>query len=95
MKTGLPSFQILGPRERVASAVAALTCCVGTVGAIVLCFYSDAPETWSLPTPKLMADVARCELQRSRTARDQCKQPLATQGLAREPNYARLAIPDH
>lgn len=95
MKTGLPSFQILGPRERVASAAAALTCCVGTVGAIVLCFYSDAPDTGRLPAPELMADVARCELQRSGTARDQCKQRLAAQDLAPEPNYARLAIPDH
>ena len=72
-------------------AIAAATCTVGIIGAIVLCFNSASREAWLIATPDLMASMARCESQPTRSRQVQCKQSVIATRLAPDLHFAQLA----
>lgn len=91
MKLYTARFRIVKRRERAACAVAAATCTVGIVGALLLCFNAASPDTWLVATPELMTDVARCDAQKSRAEQTQCKQSMVAMRLAPDPQLVQLA----
>jgi hypothetical protein len=82
MTTDSPSCQTTGPHERLMAAITALTTSVGIAGALVLCFDTASPAQWEVPTPGLLAQLARCEQQRLRNGQDECRRQVATAARA-------------
>ncbi|MBL8352080.1 MAG: hypothetical protein JNL87_17425 [Burkholderiaceae bacterium] len=85
------SFQTTRPRERLMAAVAALTTSAGITGALVMCFDTASPDRWLVPDDLLLSQVARCEQQASRKAKDDCKRQLVAAHLARGKQPIQLA----
>lgn len=85
------SFRTTSPRDRVMATVAALTTSVAINGAVLLCFDSASPDQWLAPTPTVLARMARCDLNPSRQAQDDCKRQLVASRLAPDPQNLQLA----
>ena len=85
------SFRTTPRRERVMATVAALTASVAINGAVLLCFDSASPDQWLAPTPAVLERLARCDLNPSRRAQDDCKQQLVATRLAPDQQSLQLA----
>lgn len=91
MNADTASFRIVRRSERIACAVAGLTCSAGIFCAIVLCFNAVSPDTWLLPTPALTASLAQCDRQPSRAAQTECKKRVIAMNLTPDAQLAQLA----
>lgn len=85
------SFRTTSRRDRVMATVAALTASAAINGAVLLCFDSASPDQWLAPTPAVLARMARCDLNPSRQAQDDCKQQIVASRLAPDPQSLQLA----
>lgn len=76
----------LPPAARLLCASAAL-CTTGALAAVMLsAWHRQADPLWLAATPEVLADVAACEGEASRTARESCKQGIVA---ARAPSETR------
>lgn len=76
----------LPPGARLLCAAAAL-CTTGALAAVLLsAWHHQADPVWLAATPEVLADVAACDAEASRTARESCKQGVVS---ARAPSETR------
>ena len=80
------SASFLPPGARLLCAAAAL-CATGAMAALLLSAWQhQADPLWLAATPEVLADVAACDAETSRAARERCKQGIVS---ARAPSETR------
>jgi hypothetical protein len=75
-------YRILGRREGLAIAAAALTASGSVVCSLILVFDDASPGTWITPTHEVVESLDHCDHLAARDAREQCKRALAAARLS-------------
>ncbi len=76
----------LPPGARLLCAAAALCTTGALAGVLLSAWHHRADPVWLAATPEVLADVAACDAETSRTARESCKRGVVA---ARAPSETR------